>query len=196
MTGYTSFVDMSRDEARAFLARFLEEMPQRLEWLDAEAAGSVELDFSVDSLGALWDWAAPRFSWRRGYAPPPLGMPGPQIDPAELEPAEELPSWFHHTSSAGYAELSSESLWLLDALGRYLGETVIRNNSGTAWKAAHSRRAGYMFQNQPVIDGLDDDFNPVHACAGLARRALQPTPAGGPKTLLDLYDVRVGPVSR
>jgi hypothetical protein len=195
MSTYTSFVDMSRAEAREFLAGFLEQMGPRLEWLAAESAGSVDLDLTVDSLDPLWAWSAPKFRWREGYEPPPLGMPGPQITLEQLEPAEELPSWFEHPSGAGYAEFSCDTLWLIDGLGRYLGETLLRHVPGTSWQAAHSRRAGYIFQNQPVIAGLADDFNPVHSCAILAARALRGGSPRGSQTLRDLYSVHVQPVT-
>lgn len=183
------FVSMTRAQAGEYLARFLAEMPaceQRLADTAAATGGppAKTLDHTPESLGPLWAWATTQMAWRPGYTPPPLGMPGPRIDPATLEPAESLPSWFHHPSGAGYAEFSAQTLWLIDGLGRYLGNTVVATVPGTRWKAGHARAKGYALQNQPVIAGLGDEISTIEACAALAARAL----TGGQRTLRDAYD--------
>ena len=171
------FVSMTRAQAAEYLARFLAEMPaceQRLADTTAATGGpsTQSLDHTPASLEPLWEWAAGRFAWRDGYTPPPLGMPGPRIDPADLEPAAQLPSWFHHPSGAGYARFSAQTLWLIDGLGRYLGNTVVRTIAGTRWQAGHARDNGYAFQNQPVIAGLGDEIMTVWICATLTATVL------------------------
>jgi hypothetical protein len=183
------FVSMTRAQAGEYLARFLAEMPaseQRLADTAAATGGPPPelLDHTPESLGLLWQWVTTRLAWRDGYTPPPLGMPGPRIDPADLEPPEQLPSWFHHPSGAGYAEFSADTLWLIDGLGRYLGNTVVHTMPGTQWKAGHARATGYALQNQPVIAGLGDEIMTIEVCAALAAKALR----GGQRTLRDAYD--------
>jgi hypothetical protein len=156
---------MSRAEAKEYLARLLDEMDAGLRGVMDEAAASggptaEEWDRTPASLAPVWEWAVPRLSWRAGYEPPALGMPGPRIAADQLEPADQLPSWFHHPSAASYAEFSAGTLWLIDGLGRYLGETVLATVPGTSWAAGHSRTKGYMFQNQPVISGLAEEESP------------------------------------
>lgn len=129
-------------------------------------------------------WAARRLSLREGYEPPALGMPGPRIEAADLEPPDQLPSWFHHPSGAGYARFSQETLWLIDGLGRYAGNALVATVPGTRWKVGHAPAKGYMFQNQPVVAGLGEEIMPIQACAVLADKAL----AGGQRTLRDAFD--------
>jgi hypothetical protein len=110
----------------------------------------------------------------------------------QLEPEDRLPSWFHHPSAASYARLSAGTLWLVDGLGRYLGETVILTVPGTSWAAGHSRTKGYMFQNQPVVRGLAEEESPFHTLAILVSRRLQAEPVRGISSLRDAYDAWTG----
>ena len=119
-------------------------------------------------------------------------MPGPRIAADQLEPADQLPSWFHHPSAASYARFSAGTLWLIDGLGRYLGETVLATVPGTSWAAGHSRTKGYMFHNQPVISGLAEEESPFHTLGILVGRALRAEPVRGVASLRDVYDVWTG----
>lgn len=191
------FVGMSRGEARVYLARFLDEMEAGVSRVVDEAAASggptaEAWDRTPASLGPVWEWAVPRLSWRPGYEPPALGMPGPRITDDQLEPLGQLPSWFHHPSAASYADFSADTLWLIDGLGRYLGQTVLATVPGTSWAAGHSRNKGYMFQNQPVVRGLAEEESPFHTMAILVSRTLQPEPVRGIASLRDVYDAWTG----
>lgn len=185
------FIELSRPEARAFLDRFTSETPQHLDRL-RERAGATggpppeQLDLTASSLNRLWTWAAPRFSWRDGYTPPAPGEPGGRVSLDALEPEDQLPSWFDPLVP-GWARWSADSLWLIDGLGRYLGQTLVEEIPGAKWVAGHSRTKGYLYQNHPVITGLPaDDSQPMASVAIIASRVLLPTP--GPSTLRDLYD--------
>lgn len=130
MDAYKRYPEMTRAQARAYLTQFLDEMDASHARLVAtsEASGGPsgsQLDFSIESLGPLWEWAKPRFSWRPGYALPPQGQPDPWR-PQDLEPESELPSWFQHPSSVGMDRLDAESLWLCDGLGRYAARIPAR----------------------------------------------------------------------
>lgn len=186
MSSYTEFVSMTRSEATAYLDRFLDEMEPSLD----RFARSVdcELTFLPGSLEQVWNAVVPKLAWRAGYTPPVLGQPGPRICEEELEPAKDLPSWFHHPSGAGYARFSAETLWLIDGAARYLGKTVIRSLGGS-WAPGDARTAGYMFQNQPVIVGIvDKPVSPTQTLAVLVARALRDGREQGPRTLVDVYD--------
>ena len=186
MSGYTSFVSMTEPEARAYLDRFLAEMGPSL--VQFATSISSELTHSKDSLEQVWDEVRPKLAWRQGYLPPRLGQPGPQILAGQLESPQDLPSWFHHPSGAGYARFSAETLWLIDGTGRYLGETLIRNVGG-AWNSGAARTEGYMFQNQPVIAGITPEpASPIQACAVLVARALRASSEQGPQSLIDVYE--------
>ena len=183
------FVSMSKLEAEEYFQRFMAEMPacERRLADTASATGGPSpqsLDHAPESLGRLWEWAATRLAWREGYEPPALGLPGPRIDAEDLEPADQLPSWFHHPSGVGYARFSPETLWLIDGLGRYAGNTLVETVPGTRWKAGHARTKGYMFQNQPVVAGLGEEIMPIQVCAVLASKAL----TGGQRSLREAFD--------
>lgn len=184
------FVSMSKAEAKEYLEQFLREMPSALERLRSQSSvtGGPELDGSVASLDELWAWALPRFQWREGYVPPALGQPGARISADQLEPADDLPSWFHHPSAAGYARYSVETIWLVDGLARYLGELVVANVPGAGWRVGNARRKGYLFQNQPVVGGLGgDEQSPLHTCGILVGRALRPESVPGVQSPRDAY---------
>lgn len=185
------FVELSRSEAKAFLDRFLGETPDRLAWLRELAATSGgpaadRLDLTPASLDPLWAWAAPRLSWRDGYTPPAPGEPGGRVPLDVLEPEDQLPTWFDPVVP-GWARWSADSLWLIDGLARYLGETLVVQIPTARWVAGHARTKGYIYQNHPVVTGLpSDDSEPMASVAIVASRVLLPTP--GPSTLRDLYD--------
>lgn len=187
MADYANFVSMARSEAKAYLDVFLSEMGPSL----GRFATSVdcELTFSPGSLEQAWHAVMPKLAWRSGYTPPALGQPGPRIHSEQLEPAGDLPSWFHHPSGAGYARFSAETLWLIDGAARYLGETLIRSVGGR-WASGNARTKGYMYQNQPVLTGLaTDPLSPLQTCAVLAVRTLRQSREKGPQTLAEVYDV-------
>ena len=191
---------MTKAQAQAYFERFTAEMQPSLQRLSQQAGtsagpASAELDLTPGSLDLLWEWAAPRLSWREGYAPPDVGRPGPRIAAEQLEPADQLPSWFHHPSAAGYARFSAVTLWLIDGLGRYLGATVVHTLPGTSWAVGHSRVSGYVYQNQPVIRGLIDEENPVYSCAVVVEKALRGLPRG-PQSLHAFYDIWAARVNR
>ena len=186
MADYTNFVSMTRSEAKAYLDGFLSEMGPSL----SRFATSVdcELTYSPESLEQAWHAVRPKLAWRSGYTPPALGQPGPRIHSEQLEPAQDLPSWFHHPSGAGYARFSAETLWLIDGAARYLGETLIRSVGGR-WASGNARTKGYMYQNQPVLTGLTTDpLSPIQTCAVLAARTLRQSTEQGPQTLAEVYD--------
>lgn len=186
MSEYTTFVSMTESEAADYLATFLSEMKPAL----GRFASCVEVDLTFEpaSLEEAWAATVSNLSWRAGYAPPSRGQPGPRIDADEIEPAAELPSWFHHPSGAGYARFSSETLWLIDGAARYLGETVVRSRAGR-WASGNERMDGYMFQNQPVIvDVTADPVSSLQTCAVLASKALGTSTTSGLRTLVDVYD--------
>ena len=92
------------------------------------------------------------------------------------------------THGTGRAHFSAGTLWLIDGLGRYLGETVIANAPRTRWAAGHARAKGYMFQNQPVVHGLADEESPLHTTAIVVARALRADPVRGATSLREVYD--------
>lgn len=186
MPDYTTFIAMTRADAAEYLARFLDDQ----QWSLDRFASTIdrELTFSLGSLDPVWDAVEPKLAWRAGYEPPPLGQPGPRIDADQLERPEDLPSWFHHPSSAGYARFSADTLWLIDGAARYLGEVLIQT-AGGRWVSGSEQVTGYMYQNQPVITGIrPEPVSPMQTCSVLAARSLRQRVERGPRTLADVYN--------
>lgn len=185
---YTNFSAMTPSEAGVYLNQFLGEMELSLDIIDKLMDSG--RTFAPESLVPVWEAASARLAWRAGYKPPAQGQPGPRINGERLEPAQELPSWFHHPSGAGYARFSAETLWLIDGTARYLGETIVRNKTGCRWAMGDARAKGYMLQNQPVIVGITPfPVSPMQTCSVLVSRALESSVEVGPRTLDDVYGI-------
>ena len=185
-----SFLTLKAPEAKAFLASFLEATPQRLDELRQQCATQdgpppEVLDLTPSSLEPLWSWAQPRFSWREGYQPRPLGEPGPRVHVEVMEPLEELPPWFD-PPLLRWSAFCPSSLWLIDGLARYLGQCLLDHVPDARWEVGKARK-GYVYQNHPVIVGLPvgDPVQPMWSVSIIAGRALQPSP--GPSTLMDAF---------
>ncbi len=168
---YVDFSTMTRARAKAYLGRFVEEMDACHDRLVATAAatggpGRDELDFSRESLDPLWEWAAPRCAWRAGYVLPPRGSM--EVWDLELEPASELPSWFHQPSGIGMDRLDRATLWLADGVGRYFGEVLRRHVEGVRWGTGSTRPRNNWLANMPVLVGLFDEMCPVLDATGRA----------------------------
>lgn len=185
MSRYTNFVAMTEVEAEDYLLGFLDEMDSCLDRF--RSAIQVDLTFSPESLTSVWNAVLPNIAWRSGWNPPTDGRPGTLIPEVAIESAELLPSWFHHPSGVGYARFSMQTLWLIDGLGRYLGEILVRSGMGR-WRAGASTLEGYNFQNQPVIVGATTDpVSPIQSCAVVVSRALGRSSERGPGSPEDLY---------
>lgn len=186
MSGYTNFVSMTSAEAATYLDGFLTEMGPSLSRFATST--DCELTCSPESLDQIWHAVRPKLTWRVDFTPPARGEPGPRIALEQLEPPEDLPSWFHHPSGAGYARFSAETLWLIDGVARYLGETFIRN-VGARWGSGNAPLEGYVYQNQPVLIGVTaEPLSPMQTCAVIVARALRSRPTHGPQSLAEVYD--------
>jgi len=196
------YVSMQPKEAKALLETFVARTPQRLEEFRAQVAASgglaaAEPDLTPASLVPLWEWAAPRFTWRAGYTPPPDGEPGDRYPKGPLEPDDELPEWFDARAGDSW-RFSAQTLWLSDGLARYLGECLVAHVPGTRWTVAQLRK-GYVYQNHIVIAGLaNGEIEPMWAVTTLASRAMQPNSiyTQGPRTLAAVYELCVTPAVR
>ncbi len=170
------FTSLSKQEAEAYRAQFVDETPSALEWLSSEWAASgrdiAELDFSPASLTPLWEWARTRVRPR-----------------AEGEPLTAAPSWTGETKL--HRRLSNDTLRVLDATARYFAEVILRNVPGTTWSVGSAKTKGYVDQNWPVVSGLADVVNPVRLVLVAASSGLDGVPVS-PNRLRELYDMRVG----
>lgn len=195
------YVDMTLQEAKALLATFVSNTPQRLEQLRQRSAASggpssEELDLDPASLDGLWAWATPQFTWRDGYDPPADDGPGVRHPAEPLEPDDQLPEWFD-PRALDWWQFSADTLWLIDGLARYLAESVIAQVPTARWTVGRARMKSYAFQNHIVMDGIPfgDQVEPMWSVTILVSRALQPDSIykRGPRSLREVYDICTSP---
>jgi hypothetical protein len=169
------FTALSKKEADDYLASFVADTPDRLEWLRQQWVASgrpvEELDYSPASLTPLWAWA--------------IG----EVTPRGDESPGELPTWVD--PRMGAVQFSDRTLWVIDAVGRYLGEVFVRNADGASWTVARARTKNYVHQNWPAIGGLSDFANPVQLVQVAATGVLHGDEPVVTR-LRELYDRRVG----
>ena len=178
MTDARRLADLSKQEANEYKDLFVAGLPARIEGLRALAAATGGptadvLDLSVPSLEDLWEWGRNRLAWRPGAAPPADSAAIPEkLDFTTVEPAEELPVWYLDSPST-WGRFTRSSLWLINDLGCYLGETVRAARPTAQWKVGSSRKRGYIHQNRPVLVGLSADVvEPISTTGGLAHEHL------------------------
>lgn len=190
------FRELTKQQAADYLETFLGVMQDRLDLLRERSAANggpspEVLDGSVESLGPLWEWALGQVSWRAGYRPVPPGEPPPPIDLTTVEPATQLPE-FYEDWPQSWAQFTGSTLWLMDGLGRYVGEVLCRSLPKARWRVGSSRVKGYIHQNRPVVGPIPagDVFEPNGFAFALVRRHL----AGDPSTsALDAVRGYLGP---
>jgi hypothetical protein len=136
-----------------YLEQFLEAAAPRLQWLRDQAAQSggpapERLDFSRASLVPLWSWAAHRFPVHRGRKPKPEPTPRPK------------PVWFGRLGRTPAPWWPIESLEMMDAIGYYLGGTLIRAVPRARWAIYRSAdgRPNYH-SGQVVITGFGPEMD-------------------------------------
>lgn len=135
------FGELSREQANAYLAQFMDEMRASRERWPACFAGagadpSLADDTSPSALEPIWTAATEAWdlSWQADYVPPPDTAHPAVSRPTmrALGPLEDLPSWFGH-DRIHYMRFSPATLWVIDVLGRHLGQCLIEARPQLAW---------------------------------------------------------------
>lgn len=173
---------MTRDQASAYLEQFLEEMPasrerlaQTLERHGADPA--LAEDLTPASLNPMWDALSPLLAWQDGYVPPSPAEPPPPLRLEALGDLDALPSWLWSNSAS--IRLSPESMWLMDGMGRHLGNVLVAVTPGMRWSVGRHRIRAYVYQNHPVVTanpGHGDDDHPLHSVGIIAKKYLKGSP--------------------
>lgn len=175
------FYSMTRDQASDYLEQFLAEMPasrlrlaQTLERHGADPA--LAEDFTPGSLDPMWEALSPQLAWQDGYHPDPEH---PEIRPSleALGDLDALPSWL--TTNSAAISFNPESIWVIDGLGRHLGNVLVAVLPGMRWSVGRHRIRAYVYQNHPVITdnhGHGDDDHPLEGVGIIAKRHLNGTP--------------------
>jgi hypothetical protein len=160
------FEGLSEEEARLFLANFLDVEGRTVEALlgDARRAADVGMPFSVESASRVLRWLADQ-----------VRVTGHPPDPS-------LPVWLKGPAYArGLVALDQPSRVLTLRGGYYLGETFVRSFGSLEW-AIGDREAAVC--NQPVVRGFSSslEMSPLLVCENLFLRIVAD---GAPATEID-----------
>lgn len=169
------FHALPRKEARAYLQAFVEEMPRSRERLAqmldfAGADTSLATDLDPSRLDEIWDAVRQHLPlrWQEGYLPPPdTATPAPRPPTLEaLGDLAELPSWFLHDRSH-FTVFSPGTLWVIDVLGRHLGEVLRSRWTTLDWMLGPARPASNIDKNKPVVGTGSTWVNPLAGVSSL-----------------------------
>jgi hypothetical protein len=125
----------------------------------AERFPAISLNYSDSSLRCLLADASEMFAL------------GPRT------PGEELPLWYEDDHPFGYQALTTDSLWLVDALAGYEGDVIItRDPMRLRWGIHHTKIHGNGFFSQPAVVGYRWPFCTIEDIALFAVRAASGEP--------------------
>jgi len=194
-------------EADEFLQRYLAAAPASLDRLRQWSATTGgprpdDLDLGRDSLVPLLEWAIGQFRLR------PEDEALDFIDKGDLgryyQPrGGTQPVWYGRTGLHAPHWWDDDTLALIDGLTHYFAGAVIQAVPGARWEVGHHRELKrWVHENQPVISGAGEPFEPVQGMFAVASRVYRnvdpdrPNPNGvRPATgleLLEWYDAVVG----
>lgn len=166
---------LPRKEARAYLTQFVEEMPasqarlgQLLDVAGADPALASDLDPArLDEIWEALRQHAP-LRWQDGYiAPPDTATPAPRPPTLEaLGDLAALPSWFLHDRTH-FTVFSPETLWVIDVLGRHLGEVLRAQWPDLGWMLGPAKPASNFDKNKPVLGKGSTWVNPLAGVSSL-----------------------------
>jgi hypothetical protein len=167
--------EMTRAQARAYFEQFMSEMDASRDRLAATLRGqgadpALAYDLTPESLDPMWEALSPLLAWQDGWEPSPTGRPRPTLE--ALGDLDALPSWLEPI--AGPIRFSPSSIWILDGLGRHLGNAMVATVPGWQWSVGYHRIRAYAEQNRPVITAPESaDINPIGVVTVIASRTLQ-----------------------
>lgn len=187
-----NYHEMSGAQARVYFEQFMSEMDasrDRLASMLREQGADPGLadDLTPASLDRIWEALSPLLAWQDGWEPDEM-QPGIQPTIEALGDLSALPSWLDPIS--GPIWLSPTSLWIVDGVGRHLGNVMVANVPGMRWSLGPTRvRTSY--RNQPVVtDQGGEHHNPLEGAAVIASRNLKELRTNGPDSPWQYYEMR------
>ena len=138
------FEEMTKKEAKQHFEWFVSQVPSRLEQLRNafEVTGEKKgiLDYSPESLKALWGWFIPLISTERKSS-------------KELEEeSKKFPDWVR--ANLGDRKLSTGTLAMAVDIGIYFAEVLRKSNNTLKWGIPKSRAKSYINYNKTVLLGF------------------------------------------
>ncbi len=184
---YRLYEEQSRKEAKALLERVAAEVPTDaaalIEDVRRRGGPADALDYSRDSLLALWTWFVETYSLPRGLAT------------HEEMLASGPPWWYHYTGVLAGRTLGPDLARLAHGIACYFAMAVMRARPGTRWVLNTERRN--VFYQQPCLDvpGRGIAYPDIEGMAFTACRSLEAIAKGdtsryGPDGLVALFDNR------
>ena len=150
------FEKLSRNEANAFLRRFLQVESSEIKKTLKECADEgIITDYSIKSISPLMRWVLKR------------------LITAPLEPDPAVEDWIRNTDSYAKSlfEFDAPSSVLVMQTAYYLGESYVRNHRSLRWSTGDRETAE---GNLPVVTGFQHDLElaPVLIAENLLRRVI------------------------
>jgi len=136
---------LTREEAEAFFAWYMSKIEDRITYLQ-EYSG-LNLDYSSDSLYALWKWFLKIAVVERT----PSKLLCDQLQKMEHFLANTSNAYIAKTKNRLSKQLSVESQYIIRDIGMYLGQVFVKNHPTTSW-ACYMRRD--VCCNKPVVLGF------------------------------------------
>lgn len=137
---YAFFEQLSTDEAREYLDRYLKTEAEKVAHLaESLHAEGIEADFSLRALPGVLAWLA-------GH-----------VEVIAAEPPADTPAWLRDSMDAehgGFRDFTEDSReWVLRA-SYFLGEAFVREGTNLTWGIGRRERAEF---HQPVVTGFRTD---------------------------------------
>ena len=166
---------MTAAQARAYFEQFMGEMDASRERLahtlrEQGADPGLASDLTPQSLDPIWQALSPLLAWQDGWEPSPSGLPRPTLE--ALGNLDALPSWLDPIG--GPIEFSPSTIWMIDGVGRHLGNVMVASVPGSQWSVGRHRIRAYVHQNKPVITAPETaDMNPFERVSIIASKTLK-----------------------
>ncbi len=151
--------ELSHARAEALALEWVSTSPNRSQWLKSKFPATA-LDYSDGSLRSLLGAAIAEFTFD-----------------APTTETTELPLWLEDSHYSGYRQLSTGSLWLVDALALYLGDLLIaRDPSVLRWGVYCRDRPDHPWHHHPAVIGYRWPYSTFEDMAIFATKAARNEP--------------------
>lgn len=139
------FVSFTKKEAKIYFNWYIEQIDERIEYLEKyirSQCHSIELDFSVNSLIAVWDWYEKQVTVEKHTR-------------EELEEiAPNYPEWIHESIMSDDTKFSDKTLAICSDVAIYFAEVFRRNHEDYVSWGFFTAPKSHDSVNEPVLLGF------------------------------------------
>lgn len=174
---------MTRDEAQAHFAWFIEQIPARIAILEAAVQAtpgydSWKADGKPESLVLLGKWFCQKILFADPDSPP-----APVVLPEGVAPAK-----------AAGRELTAETVSIVMDVAMYLSRILLQSVPGLKWKLGAGSKWDVNYQQVVIVGKGPLPFNPFHIILVYAYGVMDRT--WGPNRLRELYTIWFNSLSK